>query len=537
MADNGTEYRVRQVIKRLKYASLVKRGLVPDLDPHFQVGTKRYPTWIYKLSKGGFSDIFSCIGWYLDGLVRKMLSEVTEVNWGNCGPGDLTSEMRSPDQTWQSIAYPYLKRVFKFYESSGCPEKDVFNKWFPFLGKLNKELKLLYEPMITEREIIYFNTEFSVARNGVTISGHPDIVTDLCVVDIKTSSGFKKMAHQSYLQVLAYVALMRASTSSSSQLFDKRSTFKGRDINHLGILLSMHCEQIIVNLDDWNSGPFLDEMFESLRKTNGASIPMHISIPPNVGLTIGKGKSDWPTRLTSYVQQYGPRPCQILFSGRFKAVSACSDRELAAINQFLEITGLPLYSHGPYTINLSKGWPKADPNDKRWAINRCIGALRNAHSAGIRGVVIHTGKHVELPYQEGYDRLIAGLKETLQYASEECPLILETPAGQGTEIGIAVDEFSGIYDHFNSEERKRLKICIDTCHVWAAGHHPLEYLKRWEELQTTKDVALIHFNDSRDERGSMKDRHMPYGCGQIGKTALDEVMHWCLDRGLHMVME
>lgn len=525
MADSDTTFRVRQVIKRLKYANLLKAKLAPDLDPHFQVGTKRYPTWVYQCSKNGFAEIFSCVGWYMDGLIRKMMSEVMTVDWGECGPSDLTIGMRSSKQTWQSIAHPYLKQVFKFYQSSGCPTVEVFNKWFPYLGKLNKELKVMYEPMIEGGDTVYFNREYRVTRDGITIAGHPDIATDLCVIDIKTSSGFKKMAHQSYLQVLTYVALMRAN---------------GLEINHVGILLALQCDQVVMDVSDWDSGPFLDHLFKSLRTVDGTNeaIPMHISIPPCVGLTIRKGNAEWSGRLAAYIQNFGVRPCQIFFSGQFKAVSGCSDEELAAIGQLLEITGMPLYSHGPYTINLSKGWTKRNPHDKRWAINHCIDALRNASSAGIRGVVIHTGKHMELPYQEGYDRLIAGLRETLTYATKECPLILETPAGQGTEIGIKIDEFSAIYDQFDAEERKRLKICVDTCHVWAAGHHPLEYLQKWETLQgTTKDIALIHFNDSRDEMGSMKDRHAPYGCGKIGKAILDEVMVWCLKRNLHMVME
>ena len=118
-----------------------------------------------------------------------------------------------------------------------------------------------------------------------------------------------------------------------------------------------------------------------------------------------------------------------------------------------------------------------------------------------------------------------------------CPLLIETPSSQGTELLTTIDEFQEFYQRFNQEDQQRIRICIDTCHVFASGYDPLEYLSKWINTMGRETVGLIHFNDSKDVKGSKKDRHAPIGNGKIGKNILYQVMKYAVDQKIDMVVE
>jgi deoxyribonuclease IV len=116
-------------------------------------------------------------------------------------------------------------------------------------------------------------------------------------------------------------------------------------------------------------------------------------------------------------------------------------------------------------------------------------------------------------------------------------LLLETPAGQGTEVLTRMKDMISFYNRFTKEEKKKFKICIDTCHVFAAGEDPLDYIRDWCEIMGTKALALIHFNDSKDAKGSCKDRHARIGSGKIGLNRLTSVMKYAVDNNIDLVVE
>jgi len=83
-------------------------------------------------------------------------------------------------------------------------------------------------------------------------------------------------------------------------------------------------------------------------------------------------------------------------------------------------------------------------------------------------------------------------------------LIIETPAGQGTELLKNFDEFLKFYNLFDN---KYIKICIDTAHVWSAGYDLYEINKKLKEYNNEDDVAVIHLNNSKKNKGSNVDVH------------------------------
>ena len=106
------------------------------------------------------------------------------------------------------------------------------------------------------------------------------------------------------------------------------------------------------------------------------------------------------------------------------------------------------------------------------------------------------------------------IKYVLDNSNKDSKIFLETPCGQGTEMGSKLEEFRVIYNQFSEEDKKRLKICVDTCHVFAAGYNlstknsVLEFIKLFDVCIGWKYVDLIHLNDSRGKLDSKVDHHI-----------------------------
>jgi endonuclease IV len=83
-------------------------------------------------------------------------------------------------------------------------------------------------------------------------------------------------------------------------------------------------------------------------------------------------------------------------------------------------------------------------------------------------------------------------------------LLLETPAGQGTELLKDFNDFINFYYSFTETEREYFKICIDTCHVWNAGYELREIIAL---VPDKNDIVCVHINNSKNEKGAKVDRH------------------------------
>jgi deoxyribonuclease-4 len=97
-----------------------------------------------------------------------------------------------------------------------------------------------------------------------------------------------------------------------------------------------------------------------------------------------------------------------------------------------------------------------------------------------------------------------------------------------------LESLSSFYSRFNNDPR--VKICIDTCHVFQTGYDPLQYITLWNVLHPNS-IKLIHLNDSVKPCGSCIDRHAPIGHGHIGKGKLLSVISWSQKYNIPMVIE
>ena len=174
-------------------------------------------------------------------------------------------------------------------------------------------------------------------------------------------------------------------------------------------------------------------------------------------------------------------------------------------------------SHDSYLINL------ASPDDGLWkkSIDAMVVELQRAELLGIPYVVAHPGAYTTSSEELGLRRIVQGLDEVhKQTRGIAARCLLETTAGQGTNLGWKFDHLATILDGAGDPER--LGVCFDTCHVFAAGY-AMDTEKAYKETmralnQTVgvKQVRAFHLNDSLKPLGSRVDRHAHIGRGELG---------------------
>ena len=187
----------------------------------------------------------------------------------------------------------------------------------------------------------------------------------------------------------------------------------------------------------------------------------------------------------------------------------------------------PVAIHASYLVNLAG----PDPGFRRASIEVLASELRAAAGYGARIVNVHTGSHRETTLDAGIDRIAEGVAEVFGMVDGEAPgtiLVLENASGGGASVGVTLEESARIADAAAAlgVDEGRVGFCIDTAHAWGAGIGVDEpeaidaYVERFDELIGLRRLALVHLNDSRDERGSRHDRHEHLGGGAIGERGL-----------------
>ncbi len=179
--------------------------------------------------------------------------------------------------------------------------------------------------------------------------------------------------------------------------------------------------------------------------------------------------------------------------------------------------------HAPYIINLANN---KDEKKYNFAINFLKEELKRTEKLGISKVVLHPGSHVGLEEPQAIKNIINALNLVLD--SEKGPIIcLETMAGKGTEIGKTFEEIKEIIDGIN--QKNRIMVCLDTCHINDAGYNLEDLEKVLEEFDNIiglERLACLHINDSKNEIGARKDRHENIGFGKIGfENIINKIYH------------
>jgi len=175
--------------------------------------------------------------------------------------------------------------------------------------------------------------------------------------------------------------------------------------------------------------------------------------------------------------------------------------------------------HMIYLIN-----PAArDKEMRKKSLDSLTHALRVGDGIGALGVVVHPGALKDDTRTNARKRAIDMIKEALA-RSERCPIIYENTAGSPQLLGRDFDETAELIDATGGP--KRLGLCIDSCHLHATGYEVRtregmkDLVDEIDKKVGLKQLKLLHVNDSRDDRGSNRDRHAVIGKGEIGRKGL-----------------
>ncbi|HRX86998.1 MAG TPA: deoxyribonuclease IV [Phycisphaerae bacterium] len=203
-----------------------------------------------------------------------------------------------------------------------------------------------------------------------------------------------------------------------------------------------------------------------------------------------------------------------------------TDEDVRLFRRAQRETGIkPVVAHASYLINLGS------PDDAMW--NRGIAAvvdeLQRCEALGIRGLVLHPGAHMGEGEEAGLTRIAAGLDDVHRRAPGlAAKVLLETTAGQGTALGWRVEHLGSILQRVAAPDR--LGVCLDTCHLFAAGYD-LRDAAACDQLVgalkrhvTLRRVACIHVNDSKTPLASRVDRHTHIGDGHIGADGFRNIL-------------
>jgi deoxyribonuclease IV len=147
------------------------------------------------------------------------------------------------------------------------------------------------------------------------------------------------------------------------------------------------------------------------------------------------------------------------------------ENDLKQLNQKLINNNIKMVIHASYKLNFCN--PEESYIHKA-AIKDLVNDLNDSVKIGAIGVVIHMGKNVkniQLTTKEAITNYVKGIKTTLSKSDKKSTIILETGAGVGTEVCTDIFTLSKLYNMFTDNEKKRLKFCIDTCHIFAYGYH------------------------------------------------------------------
>ena len=199
-------------------------------------------------------------------------------------------------------------------------------------------------------------------------------------------------------------------------------------------------------------------------------------------------------------------------------------------------------AHDSYLINPAA----ADKPLRDKSIAGLVTELERAEQLGIRWVVAHPGAAGEQPLDRALARAADGIAAALDRTSSlAAGILVETTAGQGSCLGATFEEIAAILDRIDTRpaRRKRVGVCLDTCHVFAAGY-PLfppaaldDTLAQFDRRIGLRRLKLIHANDSKRELGSRVDRHEEIGKGKIGKPAFAALMTHPQLAGIPIVLE
>ena len=190
--------------------------------------------------------------------------------------------------------------------------------------------------------------------------------------------------------------------------------------------------------------------------------------------------------------------------------------------------------HAPYIVNLANN---LDERKYDFSINFLTEEIKRCEEMGIKYIVLHPGSSVGIDKNIALDNIAFALNEILKQ-DHSVMILLETMAGKGTEIGSTLEEIKYLIEHI--ERKELIGVCIDTCHLNDAGYDMQkfnEFMDQFNDVIGINYIKCIHVNDSKNIRGSHKDRHANIGYGTLGFDALAYIINCDLLKDVPKILE
>lgn len=190
-------------------------------------------------------------------------------------------------------------------------------------------------------------------------------------------------------------------------------------------------------------------------------------------------------------------------------------------------------AHDSYLINLAS--PDKTLYQKSYDAFKI--ELERCNRLKIPNLVMHPGSHVGSGEEAGLKKIAESFNRLFDALPDNKTIVCqETTAGQGTNLGYTFEQLAQVVDMV--EDKSRMGVCLDTCHVFAAGY-PIQdekdfrnTIKEFNNILGLKNLKIIHINDSKKPFGSKVDRHEQIGQGDLG---LEPFRHLLNDRRFHKI--
>lgn len=220
-------------------------------------------------------------------------------------------------------------------------------------------------------------------------------------------------------------------------------------------------------------------------------------------------------------EEIGAQALQIFVaSPRQWRVKEPDPKEIEKFKTARKESGLgPVFAHASYLVNLAS----VDPKKRHGGATNLAAHLRLVEAYGIEGLIFHLGSAKDWTREEGIDSMAKMMNVVLDEVPGKSFLIMENSSGGGDKLGASPEEIGKM---FKKAKNKRIKVCIDTAHAFAAGELTDfskkdldQFVGRCDKAFGWKNVVCIHLNDSKAAHGSFVDRHENIGEGEIGLQA------------------
>ena len=209
--------------------------------------------------------------------------------------------------------------------------------------------------------------------------------------------------------------------------------------------------------------------------------------------------------------------------------------DVAAFSDYCAANGIrTILAHAPYTLNTCA----ADERVADFCLRTMRDDLKRMEHTPHQLYNFHPGSHVKQGTEIGIEKIASTLNNVL-WPEMTTTVLLETMAGKGSEVGGTFEELRAIIDRV--ELADKLGVCLDTCHVHDGGYNIVDdldsVLEQFDAVVGLSRLRAIHINDSKNPRGTHKDRHEKIGDGYIGTAAFARIINHPALRDLPFYLE